>query len=202
MTKAICSPTLKAFMLSLGLFFTLSGNVHYEDIRYAEPSHLYCAPSGEDTEKQALVQHLAGKYKAPQESVTRIVNAAYDEGAKTAVSPLLILAVIEKESSLNIDASNTYGAKGLMQVVPRFHPDKMKGVSARSGLFHPETNIRVGAQILREYLAAKRGNVEGALVKYSGNALHYAQRVLMYKAKLNEVVLVARLGTKQNDSAV
>jgi len=135
-----------------------------------------------------LAEHLSAKYKKPYPRVRQIVQTAYAEAARHGLPPLLILAIIEKESSFREQISNSYGAMGLMQVVPRFHREKLSNPVDDSELLTYSGNIRVGTQILAEYLRWKRGNVERALVKYSGNATAYYSKVMQHKAELREVV--------------
>lgn len=126
--------------------------------------------------KENIAQYLTQKYKKPYPAVREIVELAWEESAKHPdVPPELVLAVIQKESSLNEKASSSYGAKGYMQVVSRFHKEKLK---PRESLHDAEVNIRVGTQILQEYLALKNGNLRAALKKYSGNAKGYADFIV------------------------
>jgi len=47
------------------------------------------------------------------------------------------------------------GAKGLMQVIPRFHQDKLDALGGEDSVLDPMTNIMVGARILKD--AVRRG---------------------------------------------
>lgn len=139
--------------------------------------------------KELLTKYLSDKYpKRPKKTVEVIVDAAFKEAKKHDLNPLLVLAVIEKESSLRHAASNRYGAKGLMQVVPRWHPEKMRTVTHPKGLFDPVTNIQVGTSILAEYLDRYSGNVVNALNKYSGSARNYPEKVQDFKEELERVI--------------
>ena len=152
------------------------------------PAVVLPAPDLADLEQKALVEYLAQTYKQPEPLVQRIVRSAYQEANQHDLSPLLILAIVMKESSLRPDARSSYGALGLMQVVPRFHKDKLpKSKKPADVLLRPEDNIRVGASILAEYLDWKKGSLSAALVKYSGNARGYVQKVKSYEAELEQV---------------
>lgn len=134
--------------------------------------------------KRAITRHLAAKYKQNKRDVRAYVDLAWRESAKNpAVEPELILAVIQKESSLDAKAESSYGAKGLMQVVPRWHPEK---VGRYESLLDPKVNIRVGTAILQQYIQ-EQGHIGKALVKYSGNAYGYADFVLRAKAELKAI---------------
>ncbi|KWT98345.1 transglycosylase [Variovorax sp. WDL1] len=139
-------------------------------------------------EQQVLVDHLASKYKKPEGLVKRIVSSAYSEAVKVGMSPLLILAIAMKESSLDPAARSGYGAVGLMQVVPRFHMEKMRSKQDPEVLLRsPEVNIRVGTTILAEYHAQQRGSLTSTLAKYSGKARGYAERVFHFRKELETV---------------
>jgi soluble lytic murein transglycosylase-like protein len=142
--------------------------------------------------KLALTSYLADKYKQSVEGTHRIVKAAYLEGTRQGVPPLLILAMVEKESSLRAGVVNYYGAVGLMQVVPRYHPEKLVDLKDPAELQVPEVNIRVGSRILAEYLRSSKGNLSAALARYSGGAHDYALRVGVFQQELEEVSSVAR----------
>lgn len=157
-----------------------------------EPFQTPETPSEEEganhVEKRILVEHLSDKYRAPAPVVRQIVETAYEEGEKRNVSPLLVLALIEKESSFRPEVTNSYGAMGLMQVVPRFHREKLSDPENPDELLSPKENIRVGVEIVEEYLRAKKGNLQAALVKYSGNAREYYPRVMRFKDELRRVI--------------
>lgn len=143
--------------------------------RVATGMVIYPAKMEVQSRKEAITEYLATKYKRSPMAVRKYVEYAWREAARHShVTPELILAIMQKESSLRPTARSDYGAEGLMQVVPRFHPEK---VSRGESLFNEEVNIRVGAQILQEYIA-KEGHLTKALRKYSGNARDYSDFVL------------------------
>jgi len=83
------------------------------------------------------------------------------------------------------------GAKGLMQVIPKYHPEKLHAHGGEQALLDPEVNIQVGARILREYMR-RHGETEAALQKYAGAfdepTSQYAGKVLAEKARLLQVL--------------
>ena len=112
------------------------------------------------------------------------VDTAFRESKKNPdVKPELILAIIQKESSLSHEIKNRYGAEGLMQVVRRYHREKLE---RKESLLNPKVNIRVGAQIMQEYIS-HHGALAPALVRYSGNAKGYADFVLREMAVLQDI---------------
>jgi soluble lytic murein transglycosylase-like protein len=106
------------------------------------------------------------------------------------VDPLLILAVMAVESSYNPVARSSMGAMGLMQVIPRFHPEKLEDHGGEEALLDPEINIRVGHLVLHEYLR-RFGELEPALQKYAGAfdepTARYTGKVLAEKARLQRL---------------
>lgn len=159
-----------------------------------QPQHIAKVPATPVVQKLAksleqrktqIAQHLADKYNKPYNSVKAIVDLAWKEAAKQPhISPELVLAVIQKESSLNAKAASRYGANGYMQVVKRFHKEKL---NKHESLIDPAVNIRVGTQILQEYALKQNGNLHAALVKYSGNAKGYAEFVLKEASSLKRI---------------
>jgi soluble lytic murein transglycosylase-like protein len=91
------------------------------------------------------------------------------------------------ESSFNPFAESQLGAQGLMQVMPRFHMDKIGSEAGADALFDPQLNIKVGTEILRDGLR-RFGDLEAALQYYGGAlddpAAAYAQKVLSIKDRL------------------
>lgn len=138
------------------------------------------------TQKDAIIQHLVTKYKKPEEKVRQIVYSATAEASAFGISPLLILAMVEKESGLRHDIVNRYGAVGLMQVVPRYHKEKLAGRPV-SSLKNPKVNLEVGTLVLKEYLDKEGGNLDKALKQYSGGSTSYKKVVMSLKSQLETV---------------
>ena len=153
----------------------------------------------DNPEQRALAEFIAKKYLVAQEAIAGIVSSAYRAGAEHRVDPLLILAVVAIESRFNPLAESVFGAKGLMQIMPKYHQDKLPEHAGDSALLEPDVNIQVGTRILREYLR-RSGETESALEMYVGigssDAL-YAGRVLAERARLKQLAERAkRLATR------
>jgi hypothetical protein len=126
------------------------------------------------------------------EPVASLVQEAWTIGRKGKIDPTLILAIVAIESSFNPFAQSPVGAQGLMQVMTRVHDEKYSAFGGKLAAFDPLANLRVGAQILSEYLARADGNVELALKYYVGAANlpddgGYAERVLAERGFLRAV---------------
>src|SRR5690606_38708735 len=102
--------------------------------------------------------------------------------------PELLIAIMNKESTFRPKVQSRYGAQGLMQVVRRWHREKLE---AGESLFDPAVNIRVGTDVLEEYLEWANGDLSKALAKYSGNARGYANTVITESQKLAQVADLA-----------
>ena len=154
-------------------------------------------PSPERLEQRAVTEFIAKRYRVAQDAAAGFVAAAYRAGTEWKVDPLLILAVVAVESRYNPIAESNMGAKGLMQVIPKFHADKLAEHGGESALLDPHVNIQIGAQILREYLR-RFGETETALQMYAGafdepNS-QYAGKVLAERARLEQMVRQLKRG--------
>jgi soluble lytic murein transglycosylase-like protein len=145
----------------------------------------------EENRHRALSEFLARKYKVSETVTRNLVDIAHSAGHQLSLDPLLIIAVIAVESRFNPIAESVAGAKGLMQVIPKYHTDKLDEYGGEHAVFDPEANIRVGSQILKDYLR-RTGNISIALQMYAG-ALNdgedvYTNKVLSEKQRLQQVV--------------
>ena len=144
-----------------------------------------------DPKHRAAAEYLARKYKVALEAAERLVGAAFSAGQRIGVDPLLVLAVMAIESRFNPIAESEMGAKGLMQVIPKFHPEKLAEFGGESAVLEPQANIAVGTQILREYIR-KAGSVESGLQLYAGAAddqtAQYAQKVMAERQRFERAV--------------
>jgi soluble lytic murein transglycosylase-like protein len=123
--------------------------------------------TGLEREQRAITDFIAKRYRVSDTAIAAYVASAYRAGEEYSVDPLLILAIMAIESRYNPVAESTVGAKGLMQVLPKYHLDKLLDHGGEDALLEPEVNIQVGAQILREYQRRFR-DTETALQVYAG----------------------------------
>lgn len=156
------------------------------------------AQAAREREQRAITEFIAKRYRVSDDAIASFVSIAYRAGEQHAVDPLLILAVMAIESRYNPVAESVIGAKGLMQVVPKFHLEKLMDHGGEPALLEPEVNITVGAQILHEYMRRFR-DIEAALQMYGGAldepTAQYATKVLAEKARLE---LLRRRAHKQS----
>jgi soluble lytic murein transglycosylase-like protein len=146
-------------------------------------------------EQRAVTEYISKRYRVADEAVAGFVATAYKAGGQHSVDPLLILAVMAVESRYNPVAESAVGAKGLMQIIPRYHLEKLLDHGGEDALLDPEVNIMVGARILREY-QRRLGDTEAALQMYAGAfdepTSTYANKVLAEKARLEVLRQKAR----------
>ena len=101
-----------------------------------------------------------------------------ESGARNGVDPVLLYAIMHRESSFRRGAISPKGARGLMQLMP--------GTAARFGvsnIFDPRQNIEGGARYVRLLLDMFDGDVRLALAGYNageGAVLKYGRRVPPY----------------------
>lgn len=142
-----------------------------------------------EREQRAVAEFIARRYRVAEAASGMFVSTAYRVGRELSVDPLLILAVMAIESRYNPVAESSMGAKGLMQIIPRYHPEKLLEHGGEHALLDPEVNIQVGTEILREYMR-RFGATEAALQKYAGAfdepTAQYSGKVLAEKARLRQ----------------
>jgi len=157
--------------------------------------------AGLNAEQRAVAEFIAKRYRVAQDAITDFVSIAYRAGEQYRVDPLLILAVMAIESRYNPVAESVMGARGLMQVIPKYHPEKLVPHGGEEALLEPEVNIHVGAQILREY-SRRFGDLETALQMYAGAfdepTSQYANKVFAEKARLEASKIKARKQSAQS----
>ena len=164
-----------------------------EEIDGALPAAVVETPL--EREQRAVAESIAKRYRIADAAAAHFVSVAYRAADQHRLDALLILAVMAIESRYNPVAESVMGAKGLMQVIPKYHQEKLYQHGGDQSLLEPEVNILVGAQILREY-QRRFGDVETALQMYAG-ALDeptsaYSAKVLAEKARLDLLRFKAR----------
>lgn len=144
-----------------------------------------------------LSKHIQRTYKVRSRKADLIVSEAYRTGSRYDVEPELILSIIAVESTFRERAVGPKGSRGLMQVLPRYHPRKIKEIGGAQALFDPSKNIRTGTRILADYLGRSRGNLRSALARYNGSyRIHwrYADKVLRVYDRLKRVTRSTQTG--------
>lgn len=138
-----------------------------------------------------LAQHISSKFNTPEHVASEIVMSAFAQGEEQDVDPLLILAVVQTESSFNPTAKS--GADtGLMQVNTYWQAEAIAKLDRPSQLVEPSTNIKIGTEILAKYIAQSNGSEYKGLRRYNGLGKQndYPSKVLKNKSELERVLSV------------
>ena len=128
-------------------------------------------------EREALVAWVnQNSHRSVDERKARqIVEDAYEYAQLRNLDVTLVLAVIRVESNFEANAAHKHGSRGLMQVIPYWHRDKLKG----RNVMNPRVNVEVGTQILADCSKKTNGNLLRALSCYSGGQGNkYANKVV------------------------
>ena len=105
-----------------------------------------------------------------EDEVRQLTDVIQQESYKYRYDPMFVIAVILTESSFKKGQRSSYGARGLMQVVPFVGED----VATRAGvewegsqsLFEPEKNIKLGTLHMFEQIL-KFKDIEKAIMAYN-----------------------------------
>lgn len=113
---------------------------------------------------EVVITQVPKLYKTiSEEDMETLLTAVVVESEKNNLKPMVVLSVIATESSFRKDVVNSSNATGLMQIIPRWHQDKIKG----RDLTDIEVNVEVGTAFLAECMN-KRKTYKGGLACYNG----------------------------------
>jgi hypothetical protein len=160
----------------------------------AEPASLDFVPARSEQsltrEQKTLADQISRRHRVARAAVEQYMGHIYAASSQYRIDPLLMVALISVESAFNPTAESIWGAQGLTQVIPRFHPEKLALHGADATLLDPKVSIYVGAQVLREYIRSA-GSVEGGLQRYVGSIedpdLVYSNKVLNEHRRLQAI---------------
>lgn len=160
----------------------------------AEPARSASTPVG-TAEGSARARDLEAlvvrRYRVADQAAGEVVRAVLKEAGSHGIDPVLVLAVIAVESRFNPVAASEQGALGLMQVVPRFHMDKLAALGV-TALLRPDANIAVGVRILKDAIRRGGADVAAGLQYYNGavddDTRAYANRVLDEQRRLERAL--------------
>lgn len=141
--------------------------------------------------RQSLAQWVQYNNKnLSNEKSIKIIDAVYFYSEQSNLDPLLIMSMIKAESTYRPEAASRYGARGLMQIVPRWHRDKLMG---RNPLVI-NVNIEVGTKIINDCLSKSRDNIYSGLRCYSGGAgKQYQSKISKTYRELSEQLRALRI---------
>lgn len=143
----------------------------------------------------AALDFVSRRYRVSAGPLEPIFAAAEAAGREFGLDPLLIVSVIAVESRFNPFSESVMGAQGLMQVMPRYHQDKLPVGADELSFFDPVINVRIGSRILKESIR-RNGGLAAGLQQFAGatddGEQRYAAKVLAEKARLEAALLRGR----------
>jgi hypothetical protein len=146
---------------------------------------------------RGAMDYVSRRYRVSSEALEPIFVAAQSAGRQLHLDPLLIIAVIGIESRFNPFSESVVGAQGLMQVMPRYHQDKLPEDADQAAFLNPVINVQVGARVLQESIR-RNGGLESGLQQFGGAVTdperRYASKVLAEKQRLEQAVQHLRAG--------
>ena len=134
---------------------------------------------------QRALDYVKTRYKVSKEAVHPLFETVQRISKEHGIDPLLIVAIIGIESGFKSDAKSAGGGHGLMQIIPRYHLNKIPDRLGVKGLMDPAVNVKVGTIILDDAIS-RAGNPVGGLQSYNGSKKKklFANRVLAEKARM------------------
>lgn len=148
-------------------------------------------------EQETLVSWV--KVNAPanltKDNIAFILSEVYSNAYSQNIDPHLILAMVKNESGFRRSVKTKDGSIGLMQVIPRWHKDKLKGRDPTD----VKVSIEVGTKILFDCASKHKNNISKALNCYSGGGGKvYANKVYKFKKEIDKFVNNKYINTKTN----
>jgi soluble lytic murein transglycosylase-like protein len=145
----------------------------------------------QDKQVVRLAEYIA-ENRVPILTAYSIARAAVQVGKENRVDPILIAAIVEKESTYKLRAVSPSGKHhGLMQVNTRIHRKK---ISAAGGFKTPQQQIEVGVAVLKEY-TEETGSLKAAMKKYSGGSASYYYDVERRRKKISKAIMSKKMDT-------
>lgn len=155
----------------------------------------------EPTEEVTIEEVDVDTVTEPQQEEVKFFNVPLSEDLqmhifreceKYNIAPEIIIAMIEKESYYNAKDVSSHGAKGLMQVMPKWHKERMKRLGC-TDLFDPYQNVTVGIDYVAE-LKEKNEDLYWVLMAYNGGERYATKRIKSEKYSKYAISIVERAG--------
>lgn len=143
------------------------------------------APATLNLRMQKALNYVKNRYKVSKEAMHPLFEAVERISKEHGIDPLLIVAIISIESGFKSDAKSAGGGHGLMQIIPRYHLNKIPDGLGVKGLMDPVVNVKVGTIILDDAIRRSGSPIAG-LQSYNGSNKKrlFANRVLAEKARM------------------
>ena len=134
-----------------------------------DPQALDANLMGSIQNQRAVADFFEKKYNLDRAKIEEYVSNTILIAKEVNIDPVLLLAVISVESNFNPNTKSHAGAEGLMEVMTSVHKDKYALYGGTAEAVKPEVNIRIGAYILKYFIAAG-GSLRNGLKFYVGAA--------------------------------
>lgn len=122
--------------------------------------------------------HMA---KAADDRLYALADAIFQESEAAGVDPLMVAAIVAKESSFRSGVVSRAGAVGLMQLRPFVARDIAERTELEwqgaTTLHHPENNLRLGIHYYSELVDRFDGDVHLALAAYNRGPTRVSRQV-------------------------
>jgi soluble lytic murein transglycosylase-like protein len=151
-------PLALSFFILLFLIFPTRPLANFKARRLHETSQIY------------LTLRLSNR-DLSHSSAARVAETIWRESKKHRLDAILVLAVIKVESEFRPAAVSSYGARGLMQLLPAVAGSLVEDAEVdewdgERSLYDPVTNIKLGAFYLGQ-LRERFGDLSVALTAYN-----------------------------------
>ena len=143
---------------------------------------------------RAITDHIytSNKGRIAYGEIQQIVRHSFSEAEVHKISPFVPLGMVYAESNFRRLATSSVGAKGVMQVWPKWHKKAIAGRDIRN----IGVNIEVGTAYLVDCLKRK-GNLDSAFRCYSGGAgAHYGLRIYRAGKEYRHVAIMNRFSNE------
>jgi soluble lytic murein transglycosylase-like protein len=154
------------------------------NVCFSDPLDSFVDSLSEQSKAVSWVQTTT-KGRVNQAEALLIVGETYAHSISREINPRIILAVMKVESNFQSNAKSNHGARGILQIIPYWHKDKLKGRNP----FNIKVATEVGTTILQICLDKYSGDLFKGLNCYSGGG----KQKYFNKVNTNKIDLVQAL---------
>ncbi len=129
---------------------------------------------------KVVLNEIFPKKGMSEELKDAYIDAASKWGAHYSIPPLLILSIAYRESLFDASQVSNAGARGPMQVIYKYHIDRLKKIGKNEKDLHDiDTGVRIGTEIFRAFYDHHKQDIFKAMMSYvGGNHRRYAEDIL------------------------
>lgn len=158
-------------------------------------------PPAISASQAAVAQWIGTKYHVAPEAIAPLVVEADHLSAKYHLSPQLLIAVMAIESSFHPYIQSEAGAQGLMQVMPTVHAKRYEKFGGKGASVDPIVSLKVGADILHDYVKLHGGSETEALRYYLGGGASSERYIEKVRAEQHRLMQAAAMTRPDGDHA-